>query len=128
MRPCTKLPRMRAIDADWRLGVAATGLDRATGKCCWPTATKPLRQVADRDRRPVPAVVQSGRGQAEGLFTLRTSDDAARVAGSEGPAGRVLIVGAGFIGSEMASVCRDLGLDVTVAGEPAHRWSVRSAV
>ncbi|PRC44798.1 FAD-dependent oxidoreductase, partial [Mycobacterium sp. ITM-2017-0098] len=24
----TKLPRMRAIDADWRLGVAATGLDR----------------------------------------------------------------------------------------------------
>ena len=27
----------------------------------------------------------------------------------------MLIVGAGFIGSEMASVCRDLGLDVTVA-------------
>ena len=25
----TKLPRVRAIDADWRLGVAATGLDRA---------------------------------------------------------------------------------------------------
>ena len=24
----TKLPRLRAIDADWRLGVAATGLDR----------------------------------------------------------------------------------------------------
>ena len=28
---------------------------------------------------------------------------------------RVLIVGAGFIGSEVASVCRELGLDVTVA-------------
>jgi NADPH-dependent 2,4-dienoyl-CoA reductase/sulfur reductase-like enzyme len=25
----TKLPRMREIDAEWRLGVAATGLDRA---------------------------------------------------------------------------------------------------
>jgi 3-phenylpropionate/trans-cinnamate dioxygenase ferredoxin reductase subunit len=25
----TKLPRLPAIDADWRLGVAATGLDRA---------------------------------------------------------------------------------------------------
>ena len=24
----TKLPRTRAVDADWRLGVAATGLDR----------------------------------------------------------------------------------------------------
>ena len=36
----TKLPRMRAVDADWRLGVAATGLDRTTEKCCWPTATR----------------------------------------------------------------------------------------
>ncbi|MEU6595283.1 FAD-dependent oxidoreductase, partial [Streptomyces sp. NPDC046881] len=26
----TKLPRMREVDADWRLGVAATGLDRST--------------------------------------------------------------------------------------------------
>jgi NADPH-dependent 2,4-dienoyl-CoA reductase/sulfur reductase-like enzyme len=30
----TKLPRMRAVDADWRLGVAATGLDRINGGCC----------------------------------------------------------------------------------------------
>jgi pyruvate/2-oxoglutarate dehydrogenase complex dihydrolipoamide dehydrogenase (E3) component len=29
--------------------------------------------------------------------------------------GRIVIVGAGFIGSEMASVCRELGLAVTVA-------------
>ena len=25
----TKLPRLREVDAEWRLGVAATGLDRA---------------------------------------------------------------------------------------------------
>ena len=36
----TKLPRMRAVDADWRLGVAATGWTVRTGKCCWPTATR----------------------------------------------------------------------------------------
>ena len=65
----------------------------------------------------------------KGLFTLRTSDDAAELqAALKARPKRVLIVGAGFIGSEMASVCRDLGLDVTVASEPAHRWSVRSAV
>jgi NADPH-dependent 2,4-dienoyl-CoA reductase/sulfur reductase-like enzyme len=29
----TKLPRMRAVDAEWRLGVAATGLDRAKRAC-----------------------------------------------------------------------------------------------
>ena len=27
----TKLPRLREVDAEWRLGVAATGLDRAKG-------------------------------------------------------------------------------------------------
>ena len=27
----TKPPRMREVDAEWRLGVAATALDRATG-------------------------------------------------------------------------------------------------
>ncbi len=48
----------------------------------------------------------------KGLFTLRTSDDAAELqAGAAGQPKRVLIVGAGFIGSEIASVCRDLGLD-----------------
>ena len=26
----TKLPRLRAVDAEWRLGVAATGLDRTS--------------------------------------------------------------------------------------------------
>jgi NADPH-dependent 2,4-dienoyl-CoA reductase/sulfur reductase-like enzyme len=52
----------------------------------------------------------------KGVFTLRTSDDAAQLqaALAAGPS-RVLIIGAGFIGSEMASVCRELGLAVTVA-------------
>jgi 3-phenylpropionate/trans-cinnamate dioxygenase ferredoxin reductase subunit len=50
------------------------------------------------------------------LFTLRTSDDAAKLqAALAAKPGRVLIIGAGFIGSEMASVCRELGLAVTVA-------------
>ena len=30
----TKLPRMRAIDAEWRLGVAATGLDQIGRASC----------------------------------------------------------------------------------------------
>jgi 3-phenylpropionate/trans-cinnamate dioxygenase ferredoxin reductase subunit len=56
----------------------------------------------------------------EGVYTLRTSADAARLqqALATGPK-RVLIIGAGFIGSEVASVCRDLGLEVTVAERAA---------
>jgi 3-phenylpropionate/trans-cinnamate dioxygenase ferredoxin reductase subunit len=52
----------------------------------------------------------------EGVYTLRTCDDAARLqAALAAKPGRVLIIGAGFIGSEVASVCRELGLEVTVA-------------
>jgi NADPH-dependent 2,4-dienoyl-CoA reductase/sulfur reductase-like enzyme len=56
----------------------------------------------------------------DGVFTLRTRDDAARLQAAlhAGPR-RVLIVGSGFIGSEMASVCCELGLPVTVAERAA---------
>jgi NADPH-dependent 2,4-dienoyl-CoA reductase/sulfur reductase-like enzyme len=50
----------------------------------------------------------------EGVHYLRTLDDclALRAALSASP--RVVVVGAGFIGAEVASTCRGLGLDVTV--------------
>src|SRR5271170_7776725 len=108
---------MRAIDADWRLGVAATGLDRANREVLLANGEK-----VPYDRLLIATGVRSrpwfNRDEAKlgGLFTLRTCDDAAKLqAALQARPGRVLIVGAGFIGSEMASVCRDLGLDVTVA-------------
>ncbi len=74
----TKLPRIRAIDADWRLGVAATGLDRT------------IRQVLLADGEQVGydrLLIATGvrarpRFNAEeaaldGVFTIRTRDDAA---------------------------------------------------
>jgi 3-phenylpropionate/trans-cinnamate dioxygenase ferredoxin reductase subunit len=52
----------------------------------------------------------------EGVFTIRTCEDAARLqAALAAKPRRVLIIGAGFIGSEVASMCRDRGLEVTVA-------------
>jgi 3-phenylpropionate/trans-cinnamate dioxygenase ferredoxin reductase component len=57
-----------------------------------------------------------GLGPADGLFTLRTLDDSlalrAAVTASEGV--RVVVVGAGFIGAEVASTCAGLGCRVTV--------------
>ena len=113
----TKLPRMREIDAEWRLGVAATGLDRrrkvvllANGDEV--SGDRLLIATGVRARRwPNPA-----EAALDGVYTLRTSDDAQRIraAFAAGPR-RVLVIGAGFIGSEAASVCRDLGLNVTVA-------------
>jgi len=50
------------------------------------------------------------------VFTIRTSNDAARLQKAlAAKPGRVLVIGAGFVGSEVASVCRQLGLEVTVA-------------
>ena len=56
----------------------------------------------------------------EGVFSYRTLDDALGVRAAARTAGRVLIVGAGFIGMETAASLRSLGLEVTVI-EPGER-------
>jgi 3-phenylpropionate/trans-cinnamate dioxygenase ferredoxin reductase subunit len=55
-------------------------------------------------------------GPADGLFVLRTIDDslALRAAVTATECARVVVVGAGFIGSEVASTCAALGCHVTV--------------
>ncbi len=64
--------------------------------------------------RPLPGT--EGLSQADGLFTLRTLDDAlalrAAVTATDGA--RVIVIGAGFIGAEVASTCSTLGCRVTV--------------
>ncbi len=49
-----------------------------------------------------------------GVHTFRTLDDAVAVRDAFAAGARVAIVGGGFIGSEIASVARQLGLDVTI--------------
>ncbi|MER5599594.1 FAD-dependent oxidoreductase [Streptomyces sp. NPDC002265] len=113
----TALPRHRAIDAEWRLGVAAAGLDMAARRV----------RLADGDEveydrlliatgvraRPWP---QESEAELDGVFVLRTRDDAVALerALAQSPR-RVLVIGAGFTGSEIASACRERGLSVTVA-------------
>ena len=113
----TKLPRLCDVDADWRLGVAATGLDRANGRVHLADGSE-----VEGDRLLIATGVRSRQwpnpeeAALEGIYTLRTSGDAARLqAALAARPRRVLIIGSGFIGSEVASVCRDLDLEVTVA-------------
>lgn len=113
----TALPRRRDIDAEWRLGVPASGLDMAARTV----------KLADGDEVPYDRLLiatgvrarpwpNEAEGELDGVFTLRTRDDGAALARAlnAGPR-RVLVIGAGFTGSEIASACRERGVEVTVA-------------
>jgi NADPH-dependent 2,4-dienoyl-CoA reductase/sulfur reductase-like enzyme len=118
----THLPRLvRVDDVDWRLGVAATGLDRVAGAVRLADGSSlPYDRVVIATgvrNRPWPVATE---GVLEGVVSIRTAADAARVRGllANGPR-RVLVVGGGFTGSEVASVCRQLDLDVTLVERAA---------
>ncbi|MEU8776414.1 FAD-dependent oxidoreductase [Streptomyces sp. NPDC048606] len=113
----TALPRRRDIDARWRLGVPAAGLDMKARRV----------RLADGDEveydrlliatgvraRPWPHEDQAALG---GVFVLRTRDDAVGLERAlAARPDRVLVIGAGFTGSEIASACRERDLAVTVA-------------
>ncbi len=113
----TGLPRRRKVGARWKLGVRATGVD-PIGKHVLLADGEQLPfdrlLIATGTRaRPWPKAEEAA---LDGVFTLRTSKDAARLAEQldAGPR-RVLVIGAGFMGSEIASACRERGLEVTVA-------------
>ena len=55
-----------------------------------------------------------GQPDLEGVVVLRTVDDAARLRDRLATAEHLVVVGAGFIGSEVASSARALGVEVTV--------------
>ncbi|MGI5139441.1 MULTISPECIES: NAD(P)/FAD-dependent oxidoreductase [unclassified Streptomyces] len=112
----TALPVRRDPHAEWRLGVRATGLDLidkqvllADGKAV--PYDRVLITTGTR-ARPWPAPQEAA---LDGVFTLRTSEDAGLLAErlAAGPR-RVLVIGGGFTGSEIASACRERGLEVTV--------------
>lgn len=50
----------------------------------------------------------------EGIYELRTIEDAAQIAGELEPERRLCVVGAGFVGAEIAASAKMKGLDVTV--------------
>lgn len=107
------------LDAEWLLGVRAEQLDPAAGRVRLSNGTE-----IDTD-----GVVIATGGNAKrlpgiedirGLHTVRTIEDAIalRAELTQG-AGEVVVVGAGWIGAEIASTCHELGLSVTLleAGE-----------
>lgn len=99
--------------AEWKLGVRADRLDPGTGEIHLSTGSV-LRAdglvIATGGRpRTLP-----GTAALTGVHTLRTLDDAVALQADLRPGAQVVVVGAGWIGAEVASTCRSLGLEVTI--------------
>jgi NADPH-dependent 2,4-dienoyl-CoA reductase/sulfur reductase-like enzyme/ferredoxin len=112
----TVLPPLAGLGAEWLCGVPATGLDLdrrrvrlADGR---DIGFDRLLIATGTRARPWPDAAEAA---LDGVVTLRTAEDATRLRRRLTGAGRVLVIGAGFTGSEIASVCRHLGRPVTVA-------------
>lgn len=95
-----------------RLGTSALGLDVAERRLVTEEETLQFDGlVVATGCRPRPL---GGPSELEGVFTIRTLDDAIHLREALLKAPRLVVVGAGFIGLEVAASARMLGLDVTV--------------
>lgn len=109
------------LEVTWRLGVKATGLDREAGQVHLADGSH-----IDYDRLIVATGCRArpwhGPGaELEHVHTLRSIDDALALrAALDRPGVRLLIVGAGFIGCEVAASARKLGAEVTVVDIAPH--------
>lgn len=103
------------LRAEWLLGARATGLD--------VDGTDRVVRLADgREVRADGIVIATGAAARTlpgtdglaGVHTLRTLDDARALRAELALGGRLVVIGGGFIGAEVASTAYALGLDVTV--------------
>jgi len=104
-------------DVTWRLGQPAAELDRREKEVVLADGSRiPYDMVliaTGMRNRPWPIADQAALG---GVYGIRTWRDAARLIDAlDAGARRVVVIGAGFTGSEVASACRARGVDVTVA-------------
>lgn len=101
------------LQAEWLLGSRATGLDRTE---------RAIRLADGREVRVDGIVIATGAAARRlpgtdglaGVHVLRTLDDARGLRDQLARGGRLVVIGGGFIGAEVASTAHTLGLDVTV--------------
>ena len=101
------------LGIELRLGVRATALDAANRVLTLDGHEDLAFDGALVATGAVPRTLP-GTPDLDGIFVLRTVDDALDLRARLEAKPRVVVVGAGFIGSEVAATCRGRGLTVTV--------------
>lgn len=105
-------PEDAALLAEWRLGCTATALDTG-GRAV--VLDEGERIVSDGVVLATGARAKNLAGEMpKGVHTLRTLDDAMALREELVAGARLVVIGAGFIGSEIASTAVGLGVEVDV--------------
>jgi NADPH-dependent 2,4-dienoyl-CoA reductase/sulfur reductase-like enzyme len=102
-----------ALDVDWRLGVPAVHLDAARHAVTLADGSVVAGDAVVLATGSRARTLPGGRALA-GVHVLRTLDDAVALRDDLAAGGRLVVVGGGFIGAEVASTARARGLVVTV--------------
>ncbi|TDD55400.1 NAD(P)/FAD-dependent oxidoreductase [Nonomuraea terrae] len=123
--PDNALPMPDGLDARWELGQPAVHLDTQRGAVTLGDGTRLAYDGV------LVATGSTARGWHDprslperGVLTLRTRDDALRLRAELPPGHKLVVVGAGFLGGEIAAAARARGVDVTLveaASQPLER-------
>lgn len=105
--------RLPELGVDLRLGVSATAMDAATRSVQLSDGSTVAADGVVLAVGAAPRHLPDAPGS--GVHVLRTMEDclALRADLDTGPS-RVAVIGAGFIGAEVAATCRERGLEVTM--------------
>jgi NADPH-dependent 2,4-dienoyl-CoA reductase/sulfur reductase-like enzyme len=109
---------LSALAAEFVLGDAAVGLD-ADRRTVHTASGRELQADAVVIATGSRARVLPGQDGLDGVHVLRTLDDAAALRKDLLEASRVVVVGDGVLGAEIAATARKMGLSVTMAGPQA---------
>jgi NADPH-dependent 2,4-dienoyl-CoA reductase/sulfur reductase-like enzyme len=101
------------LDVDWRLGQRAAGLD-LDGKRVRLGSGEEVPFDALVIATGSKARVLPGTPELPGIHTLRTLEDSLAIRSALDRSPRVAVLGAGFIGAEVAATCRERGLAVSM--------------
>ena len=102
------------LSLEWHLGVRATDLNIAEKKVMLDSG-QPISYDGAIIATGARCISLRMTGDLQGIYTLRGLDDAIAIRSEfEKTPQKVVVVGAGFIGAEVAATARQRGLDVTM--------------
>lgn len=100
-------------DVDLRLGTTVSGLDLGTHKVLTGSTNQAYDKLLIATGASPRRLAMADVSGAPAVY-LRTIEDSIRIKSSFTTGGRIVIIGAGWIGLEVASAARNAGADVTV--------------